>query len=119
MEENNGTQANGQPGGSTEEEALRLREKQLNEREMHLLASKELIRRDLSREAEALIDYTDREACLRSVEALDTLIRREAARLVEKRLNGRALPGGAASIDYAALSDREYYALTMNNMNKR
>lgn len=96
------------------QEALSQREEALKQKELRLMAGEELLKRDLSREIAQLLDYSDREKCLQSLDTVQRLISVEAARLVDKRLGSRALPGGGASMDPDALSDREYYALTLH-----
>ena len=97
-------------------EALAAREKEIAARELRLLAGEELLKRGLSREVESLLDYTDREKCLSSLNTVQHLIQQEAVKLSDQRLGKYALPGGAAAIDSESLSDREYYAITMNHL---
>ena len=92
---------------------LSAREAALAARELRLMASEELLKRGLSREVEGLLDYSDREKCLRSLDTAQKLIRQEAARIAEKSIFSRALPGSAATLDTDTLSDHEYYALTL------
>ncbi len=95
------------------EQALDARERELNQRELRLLAGEELLKRGLSRDIAPLIDYTDRDKCLQSLDRLERVISSEAAKLSDRRLGRYALPGGAAAVDSDSLSDREYYQMTM------
>ena len=92
---------------------LEKREKALGVRELKLFVQEELSRRGLGREALSLVNLTDRDDCVRQLDAAQKLIRDEAARLMEKTLPRHALPGGAARLDADELSDREYYLLTL------
>ena len=95
------------------EALLTRREEELDLREMKTLARETLARRGLSADMESILDYTDREKCLSSIDRAERLVRSEAARLLEKRLaaQGVPLPGAGACLDEDALSDREYYAM--------
>ena len=97
------------------EAMLRQREEELSRRELRVLARQTLAQRGLGPEADAYLDYTDREKCLASIDGVEKLIRSEAARLVEKRLaaQGAPLPGKAAVLDEDALSDYEYYTMKL------
>ena len=96
------------------ENALRARERELDIRELKLVAREEMAKRNFSEDCSELVDYTSRESCLKSIDRLDRLIQSEAARRVEKALASKgALPSGAAKIDPDSLSDREYYMMTI------
>lgn len=97
------------------EALLKKREEEVGRRELKALARETLAQRGLSPEAESMLDYTDREKCLSSIDRTEKLVRQEAARLLEKRLaaQGAPLPGAGAFLDEDALSDREYYAMKL------
>ena len=95
------------------EAALTRREEVLRVRELRLMAGEELLKRGLSNEIMELLDFSDRDKCLASLNRAQQLIDQEAAKLADRRFAARALPGGAATVDSESLSDREYYAMTL------
>ncbi|MBR4236384.1 MAG: hypothetical protein IKR85_10050 [Clostridia bacterium] len=94
------------------EQALEKREREVEMRELKLLARQTLADRGLSQELSGILDYSDREACLKSVDSVERALRQEVTRQMDKHLAGRGITLPAASdTDEDALSDREYYTL--------
>ena len=95
--------------------ALDVREKELLNREIRVLARETLAAKGLSPEMGALIDYSNREACLKSIDTAEALIKGEVSRQVDLRLAGRgiSLPG-AVNVSEDEMTDREYYLTRMN-----
>lgn len=84
------------------------REKALREREMRLLARETLAEKGLDGSLLNLVNLTDSESCLRSIEALENSLNAEVDRRLKSR--GMTLPAAAASVDEDSMTDSEYYA---------
>lgn len=98
------------------EDALARREAEITRRELRAQAVDTLIQRGLPRALEAVLVYTNAEACNASIDAVDKAFREAVRDGVNERLkqSGVTLKNGAAP-DYDAMSDADYYAATYKN----
>ena len=93
-------------------QALEKRERELEMRELKLFARQTLADRRLSQQLSGILDYSSREACLKSVDSVEQALKEEVTRQVDMRLAGRGITLPAAGdADEDALNDREYYSL--------
>ena len=88
------------------------RERQLDLRELKAMARDKLGKKGLSSDLIAFLDFTDRDACLASLDRLEAAFTREVSRRVSERLNTPTrLPAARTPVDEDTLTDQEYYTL--------
>ena len=92
--------------------AIARRERQLDLRELKAMARDKLGKKGLSPDLLPFLDFTDRDACLSSLDRLEAAFTKEVARRVSERLNTPTrLPSARTPVDEDTLTDQEYYAL--------
>lgn len=95
------------------EAAIAQREAEITRRELRAEAIETLHKRGLPAGLEAVLSYSDADACSASIDAVEKAFREAVQQGVDERLklSGVSLRTGGAP-DYAKMSDAEYYAAT-------
>lgn len=96
------------------EAAIAQREADITRRELRAAAIDTLAQKGLPRGLEAILTYTDADACNASIDAVEKVFRDAVQEGVNERLraSGVQLRNGGNNNDYSRMSDADYYAAT-------
>lgn len=95
------------------EEAITRREADITRRELRAAAIDTLAQKGLPRGLEAILTYTDADACNASIDAVEKVFREAVQEGVNERLRASGVSlRNSGNNDYSRMSDADYYAAT-------
>ena len=94
-----------------EEQTIEQREAELARRELRVMALERLNEKGLPRELAGILNLSDEQACLASIDAVEGVFRAEVKRQVDARLTAARVSLPAAGVpNENDMTDKEYYA---------